>query len=403
MGWHGSLMPLFWILFMVFLTQLSVHLLSWLKIPSVIAYIALGILIGNGGLDFIKLPNLSWINGVGQFGLFYLMFLSGLEIDIKLLQRSSPFKEKNERRGRHPLWTSTMIFICSLALSLGLAFLMYRMDHRIQPWMMMLILSTTSLGIVLPVLKEGRLLQHLYGQLLLTAAFVADFTVMIIISIIGDMYTHGFSWDQFVIGLLLPLFYVTYYAVDYIRKSKLWKSYFQKASSSKVQAVLGLLALYGLFSDFTGAEPMLGSFLAGILLSCFQLDETNHLRKQLDTIGYGFVVPIFFVMVGVHVPLDKILSLNGMSNWILFLLVSAYAVKLLPMVWFGQSFGRKSSIAGGILLSSNLTLVIVASSIAAKYGILPHYINDALLVVALTTCIVSPILFAIISGKKLST
>lgn len=403
MGWHGSLMPLFWILLMVFLTQLSVHILSWLKIPSVIAYIGLGILIGNGGLHFIKLPNLNWINGIGQFGLFYLMFLSGLEIDIKLLRSKSVLIEKDKKRGRHTLFTSTMIFVCSLALSLGLALLMYRVDHRIQPWMMMLILSTTSLGIVLPVLKEGRLLHHLYGQLLLTAAFVADFTVMILISIAGDMYTQGFSWNQLVMGLLLPLFYLTYYAVDYIRKSKLWKSYYQSASSSKVQAVLGLLALYGIFSDFTGAEPMLGSFLAGILLSCFHLDESNHLRKQLDTIGYGFVIPIFFVMVGVHVPLHKILSLNGMFNWILFLLLSAYAVKLLPMFWFGQGFGRKSSIAGGILLSSNLTLVIVATSIAAEYGILPHYINEALLVVALTTCIVSPILFGIIYDKKLST
>jgi hypothetical protein len=81
---------------------------------------------------------------------------------------------------------------------------------------------------------------------------------------------------------------------------------------------------------------------------------------------------------------------------------SAYAVKLLPMLWFGQAFGSKASIAGGFQLSSNLTLVIVATSIALKYGILPNYMNDAMLLMALIICIFSPILFSILFGKSVA-
>src|ERR1700730_7196178 len=126
------------------------------------------------------------------------------------------------------------------------------------------------------------------------------------------------------------------------------------------------MGLFGVFSHMLGADPILGSFLAGMLLACFQLKEENRLRQHLEVIGYSFFIPIFFVMVGAHFHVLSVLQSRDVLTWIPFLIISAYAVKTLPLIWASRLFGQRKSIAGGCLLSSRMTLVIVAASLGQK-------------------------------------
>jgi CPA2 family monovalent cation:H+ antiporter-2/trk system potassium uptake protein TrkA len=407
MTWQGSLIPLFWILLLAFAFQAITSKIPWLRIPTIIAYIVLGIILGNGGAPWSQPLNWAWLNGISHFGLFYLMFLSGMEVDMRLLRFSRPQQAIASTApatgiANNPLHMGLALFALTAVLSYTLSWFMSQMDHHLQAWMMMLVLSTTSLGIVLPVLREQGLHRTRYGQTLLTAALLADLVTMLCISIATDMYTNGFSLHQLSVGLLLPFLIACYFAIARFQKTSLWQRWLQPDATGKLQAVLALLGLFGVLTDFTGSEPILGSFLAGILLSCFQLREDNKLRQQLEVVGYGFIIPIFFVMVGVNFKLDALLNSRAALAWIPLLLIAAYAVKVLPMIWLGRSYGTRNSWAGGLLLSSRMTLVIVACTIGVQIGVIPRAIDQAMLVVAVVTCMLSPILFTMVARKRMS-
>ncbi|WP_027415725.1 cation:proton antiporter [Aneurinibacillus terranovensis] len=391
-----SLLPLFWILFLSFLFQMLTTKLPWLRIPSVIAYILFGMIIGNGEFRLFQPQNLQWLNGISQFGLLYLLFLSGMEVDIRIFKRTRLPGEHAAADYPNPLFLGLVLFLCTLVLSYVLSVMMKSLDSTIQPWMMMLVLSTTSLGIVLPVLKELDLQRTRYGQSILVAALLADLITMLFISIVADMYQMGFTWRKLSVGLLLPFIMLSYVAISRFQRTRIWRDWFRSDSIAKMQAVFALLGLFGVITDFTGSEPMLGSFLAGILLSFFQMNENNRLRQQLESVGYSFIIPIFFVMVGFHFHLGTLENSPNVWVWIPFLLLSAYAVKVLPMLWFARSFGSRAVLAGGFLLSSRMTLVIVASSIGVHLGTIPPEIDQALLVVAIITSTLSPILFTMV-------
>src|SRR5690349_3473572 len=87
-----ALLPLFWILLFTFLIQMLSNKMRWIRIPSIIAYVLLGIWLGNSGWSLFAESNTAWLNSVSQFGLYYLMFLSGMEIDIRLLRSSGAYK-----------------------------------------------------------------------------------------------------------------------------------------------------------------------------------------------------------------------------------------------------------------------------------------------------------------------
>lgn len=396
MTWHGTLVPLFWILLLAFLFQMTTSRLPWLRLPTIISYLLFGMVLGNGGQGWLTQQDLYWLNGFSHFGLFYLMFLSGMEVDLSLLRLSS---DKNRTRP-HPLFLGIGLFLLTAALAYGLSLAMRHFAPDLQPWMMMLVLSTTSLGIVLPVLREQGLLRSQYGQTLLTAALLADLVTMLLISVAADIYTSGLSWKQLSVGLLLPLLVASYWAIARIHRTSFWQKWLQGDSTGKLQAVLALLGLFGVLTDLTGSEPILGSFLAGLLLAAFRLREDNKLRQQLEVVGYGFLIPIFFVMVGAQFRLSALVHSREALSWIPLLLFAAYAVKLLPMLWLGRPFGDRQALAGGMLLSSRMTLVIVATSIGLRLGVIPRAIDQAMLVVAVLTCTLSPILFTVLQRRQ---
>ncbi|KEO81123.1 hypothetical protein EL26_22555 [Tumebacillus flagellatus] len=380
------MLPLFWILLSAFLLQRATAHLPWLRIPTVIAYIVFGLVVS------LLLPpswqeHSRWLGGVSQFGLFYLTFLSGLEVDLRLLVP--------RREGPRVLQKAILLFVAMAGISYALAWGMHMIDPRIQPWMMVLILSTASLGVILPVLKESGLLRTVYGQTLLTAAMLADLLTMLGISLASDLARNGLSWRQLTVGLLIPLAALFYVAILRVYRSRFWDAWFGRNGIVKLQAVLAILGLFGVVTDWTGSEPILGSFLVGLLVAGFRLPEDNTLRQQMESLGYSFVIPVFFVTVGARFDLRAFLASPDALVWMPLLLLCAYGVKLLPMLWFGgPAIDMRDRFAGGLLLSSQLTLVIVAASIGVRLHVIPRVIEEAMIVVAILTCLLSPLLFS---------
>jgi Trk K+ transport system NAD-binding subunit len=122
------------------------------------------------------------------------------------------------------------------------------------------------------------------------------------------------------------------------------------------------------------------------------------LREKLDAIGFGFFIPLFFIMVGAKFDLPALLSSPAALLLVPLLLAGAYVVKLVPALLFRTRFSWRETWAAGALLSSRLSLIIAASAIALELGLLPPAVNAAIVLVAVVTCTVSPLLFGRILG-----
>jgi Trk K+ transport system NAD-binding subunit len=142
---------------------------------------------------------------------------------------------------------------------------------------------------------------------------------------------------------------------------------------------------------------LLGAFLSGLLLSFFLHKGRSLLLLKLDGMGFGFFIPIFFIMVGVKFDPESLQEFD--QSLFLFLGMMAlvmFLVKILPSVVWVRLFGWKRSIAGGFLMAARLGLVIAAASIGLQLEVLTAGLNSSFIIMAILTCLLAPLMYSVI-------
>jgi len=382
-------LPLLLLLFLAFLVPPMLSRFRWL--PVVVGEIIVGMIVGRSGLNIVR-PDAT-LEFLAEIGLAILMFLSGLEIDFSVL--TSPPRIRGRRAS--PLLLAGTSFL----LTIGLAGLFSRelVARGLTDDIVMvgLILSTTSLGIVLPVLKERRLSAGAFGQTLLLAALLADFVTMLLITVYVTIRAKGLSLDILLVALLfvaaLVAFRVGRAALRKSAADRVFDDIIQVSSKTRLHASMALLLAFVILAGLLGSEMILGAFLAGAVLSLLSGAHQTQLKGDLDAIGFGFFIPVFFLMIGVQFDLPALL--RSRRTWILapLLLVAAYLIKVLPALLFKLRFTWKETLAGGFLLSSRLSLIIAASGIGLRLGVIDESTNAAFILIAAVTATLSPVLF----------
>ena len=175
---HSPFLALLLITALAAVIPILANRLKRIQIPIVVLEIFAGIIIGHSGFNWVE-PS-STLTFLAEFGFAYLMFLSGLEVDFNLLLPDSGRSKKEFWKG--PMPQALLMLAGTIGLALGAALLLERMDIVDSPILVALILSTTSLGVVVPVLKERGLLGSRYGQFMLVASSIADFVTLILLT-----------------------------------------------------------------------------------------------------------------------------------------------------------------------------------------------------------------------------
>ena len=173
-----------------------------LRLPVVTAEIVCGIVIGRSGLDLIK--GSQWLDFLAAFGFVFLMFLSGLEIDFTMIKKSSNPSKGNSLVFGLKLFAFTFLIAYIISLLLGYARLTSNALY------IALTLSTTSVGIVLPLIIETRLNKTDYGQNILLSALVCDFLTIFLLPILIAQSSKGVSPELFMVLLLFIAFLAVY-------------------------------------------------------------------------------------------------------------------------------------------------------------------------------------------------
>jgi len=397
---HGeiSFNPLLLIVVLALIVPIMVEKIGFLKIPVVVGEIFAGIIIGKSGLNIIQPdPTLDFLS---TFGFTYLMFLSGLEIDFDSISAST-YKSKDSW-WRSPAVLGSAVFVLTLISSLMFSYILFTFGLKIHIFLMALILSTTSLGVVVPILKESGIASSRWGQSILFSALIADFITMLLITALVTFITPGASHDVLLVIVLFVAFYILYRVVKFITHKKLLEGIAGEMAQIQIRGAFALILVFIVLSHQLGVEIILGAFLAGALISMIT-HRGSILHEKLEAIGYGFFVPIFFVMVGVQFDLPALLKGDVSLAIIVLLLAGAYFVKFVPALIFKIQYSWKEVFAAGALLSSRLSLIIAASAIGLKIGVIDNATNSAIILVAIITVSISPILFRkIYSPKKVT-
>jgi Kef-type K+ transport system membrane component KefB len=270
-------------------------------------------------------------------------------------------------------------------------------DAADDPFLAALILSTTSLGLVMPVLKERNLMDSRYGQTLLVAAVIADFATMLLVSVYVVLETEGLSLDLLLVLLLFGAFLTAWRVARMAQRRFPGMSLLRNVSQATAQLdVRGAFAIGLVFialAQGLGVEMILGAFLGGALISLLAGSGASDLRHKLDVFGYAFFIPIFFIMVGVQFDLSALLDSVRALLLVPLILVLAYAIKFAAALLFRTSFSWRETMAGGALLSSRLSLIIAISAIGLRLGEIDAATNSAIILVAIVTSTVSPMVF----------
>ncbi|MGG4167228.1 monovalent cation:proton antiporter family protein [Rossellomorea vietnamensis] len=387
---HASVASLVIVIMVAFLTPILLHKFKLNFIPVVIAEIIMGLVIGKSGFNLVQQD--MWLETLSTLGFIFLMFLSGLEIDFTAFSGGKKKKEVLPSGKEEPnrLKLAIIIFIGIFFVSLGLSYLFVLFGLIDNAFLMTLIISTISLGVVVPTLKEAHITKSAIGQIILLVAVIADLVTMILLAVFVSLYGegHGNMWlllILFGVGLLL------YFLAKRLKNNPFIKSLSTGTVQIGTRAVFTLIMLLVAVSETVGAENILGAFLAGVLVSL--LAPNQEMVHKLDSFGYGFLIPIFFVMIGVELDLGSLLSDKKMLLLIPLLVLAFLISKIIPVYLLRYWYDTKTTIASAFLLTSTLSLVIAAAKIAERIEIITPQMSGTLILVAVITCIITPIIF----------
>jgi Kef-type K+ transport system membrane component KefB len=364
------------------------------RLPIVVGEIFAGIVIGKSGFNLIE-PSPT-LNFLSEFGFAYLMFLSGLEVNFNLLMPEAE-ESPDKRAISQPMPMAILLLAGTLVLAFAASQGLTMSGIAENPILLALILSTTSLGVVVPVLKERSLLASNYGQYLLAASSIADFGTLVLVTIAIAVRSHGLTLDLLLIPVLLIIFILAARAGQRFRSFNFLQRIVNELSSAtaqiRVRGAFALMTAWVVLAEALGVELILGAFLAGAIASLINDQGDSEAQEKLDAIGYGFFIPIFFIMVGVDFNLYALVQSPRALILVPLLVGIAFVVKVLPSLLLRLEFSWREALAGGFLLSSRLSLIIAASAIALDIGAISEAVNAAIILLAVLSCTISPLVF----------
>ncbi|MDW4149005.1 monovalent cation:proton antiporter family protein [Staphylococcus saprophyticus] len=374
-----------------FFTPILVNRLRITFLPIVVAEILMGIVIGHSFLNLVERD--AMLNILSTLGFIFLMFLSGLEIDFKAFKRDKSSANKEQKlKKQEPghLQLAVVVFMFIMIISIIFAYMFKWFGLIDDVLLMVIIISTISLGVVVPTLKEMNIMRTTIGQFILLVAVLADLVTMILLTAYGTLHASG-NTSLWLIGSLVVFTIIFYLLGGIFKKAQFLQKLMDGTTQIGIRAVFALIILLVALAEGVGAENILGAFLAGVVVSLLGPDED--MVEKLDSFGYGFFIPIFFIMVGVDLNIPQLIKEPALLLIIPFLILAFLISKLIPLFYIRKWFDMKTTISSAFLLTSTLSLVIASAKIAEQLGTISPEISGILILSAVITCVFVPIVF----------
>jgi Kef-type K+ transport system membrane component KefB len=357
-------------------------LLPRLPLPGAVLEVIVGIVVGPSVLGWARID--PPVQVLSTLGLGMLLFLAGLEIDVEGL--------------RGPLSRlAGLAFALSAGIGLlgGIAF--WLAGQASQPILLAIILMSTSAGLLLPLLKDAGEAGTGFGQLIMTAAALAEIVPIMLLSLLFSASARTPGAQLVSLAIFLALLILIGLAVSGVRRlprlDRLLDYLEERSGQLRVRAALTLALACGVLAYRFGFAAILGAFAAGLLVRIVEVSgrEPNRVfLVKLEGIGFGFLVPVFFISTGVAFQLKGLLAHPAALVLVPLLLFALLVVRGAPALLYVRAVGRRRAAAGGLLQATTLTFVIVATRIGAEEGKLTPATSAALIAAGLLSAALFP-------------
>ena len=351
-----------------------------MPVPEVVIQILLGVLIGPSVLALTRTSSV--VTALSDLGLTYLMFLAGLELDVRRL-----------REGHMP--RAVTAWLGSLALALGVGATLKATGLVLDTVVVGLCLTTTALTTLLPILRDSGVLKSSLGPTVLSVGAIGEFGPILAVALLLT------SHDDRLTILTLVLFTVVAVAAALLavrvhppRLVALLSRHLESSSQLPVRISVTLVIFLVYLATKLSLDVLLGAFAAGVIVRLFiQRENTEQITSKLEAIGFGFLIPIFFIETGVNLDLHALEHRPRVLLLVpLFALLFLFTRGLPTFVVFRRVLDKAEVAALSILSSTALPLVVVITTIGVDEHKMKPQNASALVAAGMLSVLVYPIL-----------
>src|SRR4051794_37321871 len=352
------------------------------RLPSPVLEIVAGIVVGPAVLGWAH--NDQTVAVMSTIGLAFLLFLAGIEIEFGKL------------RGQI-LRLTALGFVISFALAVAAGFVLKGAGVVQTPLLVGIILCATSLGVIIPVLKDAGEISSKFGQLVVAAGSIADFGAIILLS----AFFSGEGGTGSTLILIGSLFGIAAAVYVFVRRaegsSAVMRALLRLQDTTaqiRVRAAVVLMIGFAALAEQFGLEAILGAFAAGAVLTLVDQDrQMTHplFRTKLEAIGFGFFVPVFFVATGLRFDLNALLDHPSNLVKVPIFLGALLLVRGLPAIVYRSAIGTDRTVVAGILQATSLPFIVAASTIGVDMGLMGSAEQSALIAAGLLSVLIFPL------------
>jgi Kef-type K+ transport system membrane component KefB len=353
------------------------------RLPSPVLEIVAGIVVGPSVLNWAQ--NDETVAVMATIGLAFLLFLAGIEIEFGKL------------RGQ-VLRLTALGFAVSFAIAVASGFVLKGSGVVQTPLLVAIILCATSLGVIIPVLKDAGEISSTFGQLVVAAGSIADFGAIILLS----AFFSGESGTGSTLILIGSLFGIAAAVYVFVRRAERSKAVMRDlmrlqdtTAQIRVRAAVVLLVGFAALAEQFGLEAILGAFAAGAVLTLVDQDKqmTHPLfRTKLESMGFGFFVPVFFVTTGLKFDLNALLDHPSNLVKVPIFLAALLVARGLPAFVYRHAIGSNRAMVAGVLQATSLPFIVAATTIGVDKGLMGSAESSALIAAGLLSVLLFPLI-----------
>jgi len=360
---------------------LFLGLVPAVKVPAVVLEILGGILVGPTVLGWVHLDVA--VRVIADLGLGFLLFMAGFEIDLR-------------RFDRRILILVSRAFVVSLALALLVAYGL-QLGGQVRDGLLVgIILVATSLGVLVPILHDAGEVETIFGRMIMAAGSLAELAPLVLLSVFFSASSKNPGAE---LGLLAGFVGLTAAIVVVTQRVRVWGPLREvvhrlenTSSQLRVRLAITFALAFSAVAEHFGLATILGAFLAGVIVR--RTDETpasqQEFQAKLEAIGFGFLIPVFFVSTGVGLDITALFHSTRAIILVPVFLVALLLVRGLPALLYVRVVGRTHAIAAGFMQATSLTFIVVATTIGVQTGHQRTSTAAALVVAGLLSVIIYP-------------
>ena len=355
-------------------------------LPTVVIEIALGILIGPEVLDLATAD--SYIQFLATIGLVFLFFFAGLEVVEKRVPRVA-------------LLRGSAGWLISLALGLAVGIALHGAGVDGEWWLLGVALATTALGTLVPILSDTGLLETRLGIAVLGTGVAGEFWPIVVISV---FLTGAYGAVEEVLlligfGALIALAAATALRARPPRILRVLHETIHTTGQAAVRLSVLVLGALVLLATEVGFDFVLGAFAAGLVVGlALDVPEGEVVRMRLEGIGFGFLIPVYFVVTGVTFDLDSLLTSTGLALGALFLALLLVVRGASALLWY-RALGVRWTASLAVFAATGLPLIVAIVDIGTDRGAIADDVGASLIGAGMLSVLVYPLVGGVIAGS----